>query len=62
MRDGHNGVLVSVDEATELFGAPRGTLYRWAHEDGWTPFGGRRSRHWRLDDVQGSYDRRRART
>jgi uncharacterized protein YjcR len=41
------------------YGVPQGTLRRWAHEDGWTPHGGRRTRQWDMDQVQASYDRRR---
>lgn len=38
---------------------PQGTLRRWAHEDGWTPIGTRRTRQWDMNEVQASYDRRR---
>lgn len=58
MRVGEHGILVSVAEATRIWRRPAGTLRRWAHEDGWRPFGGPRSRHWDSDEVQDSYDRR----
>lgn len=60
MRVGRNGILLSVAEAAQLFHVPVGTLRRWAHEDGWERYGGERSRHWRLEQVQASYERRRA--
>lgn len=60
MRNGEHGVLVTAEEAVQIFRVPVGTLRRWAHEDGWRRFGGSRSRHWGIVEVQASYDRRRA--
>lgn len=59
MRNGENGVLVTPAEAAHLLKVAIGTLYRWAHEDKWRKFGARRTRHWKLDEVQDAYDRRR---
>jgi hypothetical protein len=53
-------IQVSAAEAAHLFDVPVGTIRRWAHEDGWTPHGPRHRRRWELDQVQASYDRRRA--
>lgn len=52
--------LISTADAAKVFRVPVGTLRRWAHEDGWTPHGTPRWRRWELDQVQASYDRRRA--
>lgn len=52
--------LISTADASQLFGVPVGTLRRWAHEDSWTPKGPARWRRWPLEQVQASYDRRRA--
>lgn len=38
----------------------QGTIRRWACEDHWTPYGGRRTRQWNMIEVQASYDRRHA--
>lgn len=59
MRVGTRGVLISVQEAHVLFKVPVGTLHRWAHEEQWEAFGGPRSRHWRIDDVDSAYHARR---
>ncbi len=59
MRSGRNGILVSVSEASKLFGVLPGTLRRWASEDQWDRFGGPRSRHWRIEQVQAGHNKRR---
>lgn len=62
MRNGEHGLLVTATEAATLFRVPIGTIRRWAHEDHWHPFGGPRSRHWRMDDIDASYTSRRSAT
>lgn len=52
--------LISTADAARIFRVPTGTLRRWAHEDSWTPHSSPRWRRWELDQVQASYDRRRA--
>lgn len=53
-------IQVSTADAAHIFRVPRGTIRRWANEDDWTPHGSRARRRWELDQVQASYDRRRA--
>lgn len=42
------------------YGVAVGSIRRWACEDGWTPYGGRRTRQWNLIEAQASYERRHA--
>lgn len=56
------GLLVTPAEASQLFKVPVGTLHRWAHEDRWRKYGGRRTRHWSMTEVQAGYERRRGHT
>lgn len=44
-------------DLARIFRVPLGTIYRWAHEDGWKRHGW--PRVYDMDDVQESYDRRR---
>lgn len=52
-------VLLSTADVRRMFSVPAGTVYRWAHEDGWTPHDCRGGKRWHLAQVQASYDRRR---
>jgi len=51
-------ILVSTLEAAIHYRVATGTIRRWAHEDGWRPYGTRHARQWNLVQVQDSYDRR----
>lgn len=60
MRKGEHGILVTFNEAANILKIPLGTLYRWAHEDAWQPFGTSRARYWRWEkDVLRSCNTRR---
>lgn len=58
MRPG-GAVLLSTADVCRVFSVPPGTVYRWAHEDGWAPHDKRGGRRWHVAEVQASYDRRR---
>ena len=52
-------VLLTTAEVTALFHLPRKSVHRWACEDGWRRYGTRAARHWDLEQVEASHDRRR---
>lgn len=50
--------LLDTEALARHYGVANGSIRRWACEDHWTPYGGRRTRQWDLDQAQASYDRR----
>lgn len=52
-------ILLTTTEVMSLFGLPRNSVHRWACEDGWDRYGERMTRHWDIEQVQESNDRRR---
>ncbi|MCD2193494.1 hypothetical protein LQ327_08875 [Actinomycetospora endophytica] len=50
--------MVDPEALAVHIGVPVGTIYRWAHEDGWQKFGRDRRRLYRIADAEASADKR----
>lgn len=52
--------LLDTEALARHYGVATGSIHRWASQDHWISYGGRRTRQRDLEQAQASYDRRRA--